>query len=92
MLGEFSGYTSHVRWLPCEDVPVLMEELDDRAFLFGGQICPYGGGLAGIASDKFHLLCVNYRLEGGWGGRNFLHGCRHLRWVRDGVDLFEFLA
>jgi hypothetical protein len=35
MLGEFLGYTSHVRGLPCEDVPVLMEELDERVFLFG---------------------------------------------------------
>jgi hypothetical protein len=41
MLGEFPGYTWHVRWLQCEDVPVLTEELDDRAFLFGGQVCPY---------------------------------------------------
>jgi hypothetical protein len=40
MLGEFPGYTSHARWLPCEDVIVLTEELDERAFLFGGQICP----------------------------------------------------
>jgi hypothetical protein len=41
MLGEFPRYTYHVRWLPCEDVPVLTEELDKRAFLFGGQVCPY---------------------------------------------------
>jgi hypothetical protein len=40
MLGKFPGYTSHVRWLPCKDIPVLTEELDERAFLFGGQICP----------------------------------------------------
>jgi hypothetical protein len=41
MLGEFPGYTYHVRWLLCEDVPVLTEELDERAFLFGGQAYPY---------------------------------------------------
>jgi hypothetical protein len=40
MLGEFPGYAGHVRWLPHKDVPVLTEELDERAFLFGGQICP----------------------------------------------------
>jgi hypothetical protein len=92
MLGEFPGYTSHVRWLPCEDVLVLTEELDKRTFLFGGQISPHGGGLGSISSDKFHLLYVDCRLEGGRGGGNFLLECRHLRWVRGGVDLFGFLA
>jgi hypothetical protein len=72
MLGEFPGYTSHVRWLPCKDVPVLTEELDERIFLFGTQIHPNEGGLSGIASDKFHLLGIDCRLEAGWRGRNFL--------------------
>jgi hypothetical protein len=92
MLSEFPGYTSHVRWLPCEDGLVLTEEFDERAFLFRGQICPYGGGLGGIVRDKFHLLCVDCRLEGGRGGKNFLLACRHLRWVRGGMDIFEFLT
>jgi hypothetical protein len=76
MLGKFPGYTYHVRWLPYEDVPVLTEELDERTFLFGGQICPDGGGLGGIASDKLHLFCIDCRLEGGRGGGNLLLGCR----------------
>jgi hypothetical protein len=92
VLGKFPRYTCHVIWLPCEDVPVLTEELDERAFLFGGQICPNGGGLGGIANDKFHLFCINCRLEGGWGCGNFLLGCRHLRRVRGGVNFFELLA
>jgi hypothetical protein len=69
-----------------------MEELDERAFLFGGQICPNGGGLGGIASDKFHLLGIHCRLEGGWGGGNLLLGCRHLRGVHSGMDFLELLA
>jgi hypothetical protein len=40
MLSEFPGYTYHVKWLPYEDVPVLTEELDERAFLFEDQVCP----------------------------------------------------
>jgi hypothetical protein len=36
VLSEFPRYTYHVRWLPCKDVPVLTEELDERDFLFGG--------------------------------------------------------
>ena len=38
VFGEFPGYSWHVRWAPCEDFPVLTEELDERAFLFGSEI------------------------------------------------------
>ena len=38
VLSEFSQYTRHVRRLPCKDVPVLTDELDERAFLFGIQV------------------------------------------------------
>ena len=34
VLSQLPGYTWHVRWLPCKDVPVLTEELDERFFLF----------------------------------------------------------
>jgi len=34
VLGKFPGNTRHVGRRPCEDVPVLTEELDERAFLF----------------------------------------------------------
>ena len=38
VLGECSWYTRHVRRFPCKDVPVLTDELDERAFLFWIQI------------------------------------------------------
>ena len=38
VLSEFPRYTWHVRRLPCKDVPVLMDELDEHAFLFGIQV------------------------------------------------------
>ena len=38
VLSEFPRYTWHVRRLPCKDVLVLMDELDERAFLFWIQI------------------------------------------------------
>ena len=38
VLSEFSRYTWHVRRFPCKDVPVLTDELDERAFLFRIQI------------------------------------------------------
>ena len=34
VLSQSPGYTWHVRGFPCEDVPVLTEELDERFFLF----------------------------------------------------------
>ena len=39
VLSEFPRYTWHVRRLPCKDVPILTDELDERAFLFWIQIC-----------------------------------------------------
>ena len=38
VLSEFSRYTRRVRRFPCKDVPVLTDELDERAFLFRIQI------------------------------------------------------
>jgi hypothetical protein len=35
MLDEFLGYSDHVSWLPCKDILVLTEELDEHVFLFG---------------------------------------------------------
>ena len=39
VLNQSPGYTWHVKRFPCEDVPVLMEELDERFFLFGVECC-----------------------------------------------------
>jgi hypothetical protein len=37
MLGEFPGDAWHICWTPGEHPPVLMEELDEHAFLCGGK-------------------------------------------------------
>ena len=42
VLSEFSRHTRHVRRFPCEDVPILTDEFDERAFLFGIQTRPNG--------------------------------------------------
>jgi hypothetical protein len=39
VLSQLPRYTRHVEWLPCEDVPVLTEELDERFFLFAVECC-----------------------------------------------------
>ena len=40
MLGKFPRYTFHVGRLPGEDVPILTEELDERAFYLGSRFVP----------------------------------------------------
>jgi hypothetical protein len=37
MLGDFSRYARHIRGLPRKDVFIGAEEVDERAFLFGGE-------------------------------------------------------
>ena len=48
VLGEFPGYSWHVGWAPCKDFPALMEELDERAFLFRSEIFRHESGLGGV--------------------------------------------
>ena len=38
VLSEFPRYTWHVRRFPCKDVPIVMDELNERAVLFGIQV------------------------------------------------------
>ena len=63
MLGEFPRYTRHVLWGPREDVPVLTEELDERAFLFFAQAHPHSDELGLVALVEVDLLSVSGRLE-----------------------------
>ena len=60
VLSEFPRYTWHVRRFPCKDVPVLMDELDERAFLFGIQVGTDSellGRIAGHEVNKLGLSC-----------------------------------
>ena len=65
VLGQSPGHTWHVRRFPCKDVPVLMEELDERFFLFavkgGGDV---GRRCIGVDGVDVHGLCVPGRLKG----------------------------
>ena len=58
VLSEFPRHTRHVSGIPCEDVPILTEELDERAFLCGRHVGPDDGLLAGVALDEVDALCV----------------------------------
>jgi hypothetical protein len=45
MLNQFPRNSRHVSRLPCEDVPIFLEEFDERDFLFGIQIIAYVSNL-----------------------------------------------
>jgi hypothetical protein len=59
VLDQLPGHSWHVRWLPCEDVAISPEEVDERVFLFGVEAGPDGGGLAAVAYPKVDCLDQN---------------------------------
>ena len=73
MLSLLPWDSGHVRWLPCEDVPILPEEGDERAFLCRVEAGPDHGGLVrfiipeddGIGRYGWHELRLGSRLLGG---------------------------
>ena len=63
VLSEFSRYTRHVRRFPCKNVPILMDELDERAFLFGIQVGTDSELLGRIAGHEVNKLGLSCRFE-----------------------------
>ena len=64
MLSQSPGNTWHVRRLPCEDVPVLTEELDERFFLFGVECGRnVGRSCIGVRRVNVNRLRLARRLE-----------------------------
>jgi hypothetical protein len=41
MFNQFPRNSRHVSGLPCEDVPIFLEEFDEREFLYGIQTIAY---------------------------------------------------
>ena len=68
VLSEFPRHTRHVRGLPCEDVSILTEELDERSFLCRRQVGPDSDLLALVALDDIDLPRVLGGLETGQRG------------------------
>ena len=62
-LSQFPWDTGHVRWFPCEDVPILTEKLDELAFLFVSHSCCHINHLGQIFRMDLHLLGFAGRLE-----------------------------
>jgi hypothetical protein len=48
LLNQLPRDSRHVSKLPCEDVPIFLEEFDEREFLFGVQIITHVNNLGGF--------------------------------------------
>jgi hypothetical protein len=48
MLYQFLRNSWNVSRLPCEDVPIFLEEFDEREFLFRIQVIPHMSDLGGL--------------------------------------------
>jgi hypothetical protein len=82
VLYQFPRNSRHVSRLPCEDVPIFLEEFDEGEFLFGIQTIPHMCNLAGLTRGQWNrLIELVLRLVGqlgslvlghnwdcGWGG------------------------
>jgi hypothetical protein len=67
VLGQFSRDSRHIRRLPCEYVSVILQKLDERAFLFVVQAGADDGSLAFISEpevDSLHFLSRSHRGHG----------------------------
>jgi hypothetical protein len=82
MFNQFPRDSWHVSRLPCKDVPIFLEEFDEREFLFGTQCVAYVSNIGRLLRRQWYLLteCV-LRLDGRFGGL----GVRHDR-VRGGGE------
>jgi hypothetical protein len=60
VLNQFPRNSRHVSRLPCEDVPIILEEFDEREFLFGIQIVSYVSNLGRFLHGELNCLaeCV----------------------------------
>ena len=68
MLGDLAGYPWHVRRLPCEDIAVVTQEVDELTFLFGRKLGPDPNCLGWVGGVDSHRLGFLERTEGRRGG------------------------
>jgi hypothetical protein len=68
MLNELPRGSRHVHRFACKDVPIFLEEFDEREFLFGIQRVAYVGNLGRFFRRHWYLLveCV-LQLDGCLG-------------------------
>ena len=64
MLGDILWYAWHVRWLPCKDITIGVQEVDEVAFLFGRELGPNPHRLGWVGGVDSHCLGFFERAEG----------------------------
>jgi hypothetical protein len=69
VLNQFPRNSRHISRLPCEYIPIFLEEFDECEFLFGIQGVAYVSNLRRFLRRQRDLLakCV-LRLDGLFGG------------------------
>ena len=88
MLGDFPRNSRYIRGFPCKDVSIGAKEVDERAFLLGGEGGADAhrliGGVIGVDED---LLDVLRRLKGS--GRPLRVGRSFRDFLPDGCELLR---
>jgi hypothetical protein len=67
VLGQFSRHSRHIRKLPCEYDLVILQEPDERAFLFVVKAGADDDSLAFISEPKVDPFCLLSRSHRGHG-------------------------
>jgi hypothetical protein len=70
VLNQFPRDSRHVSRLPCKDIPIFLEEFDEREFLFRIEGVAYVSNLARFLCRQWYLL-TEYVLQLDdrvWGG------------------------
>jgi hypothetical protein len=81
VLGQFSRDSRHIRRLPCEYVSIILQEPDERAFLFVVEAGTKDGSLALIDESQVDPLShLSWPYRGH--GLSFVSGyCEILFWL-----------
>ena len=67
MLGDLLQYAPHVRGLPCKDIAIGVQEVDELIFLFGQELGPNPHRLDRVSGVDSHYLGFLERVEGRQG-------------------------
>ena len=69
MLDDLPRYPLHVRRLPCKDIMIGAQEIDELTFLFGRELGPNPHRLGRVSGvDPYSLSFLEWA-EGSRGGR-----------------------
>jgi hypothetical protein len=77
VLGQFSRDSRHIRGLSCEYVSVILQKLDERAFLFVIQAGADDDSLVFVSEPEVDSLRFLSRPHGGHG-LSFIRGYREV--------------